>query len=78
MNKKTFETNASVHFILDDWEFECHQSRANPDGKWYLYHYSFSKGDEQLGIVSNPFDRYEEFLLDAGIVARAWIKRNKG
>ena len=76
MDKKTFETNASVHFILDGWEFECRQSHTVNDGKWYLYHYSISHGDDQIGVVSNPFSNYSDFLLNAGIVAKAWIKKN--
>ena len=76
MTKKDFEMNASVHFVYDGWEFEASQSKADPDGTWYLYHYSIQQGDEKLAVVSNPFSDYDSFLMDAEIVAKNWIRKH--
>lgn len=77
MTAKDFEMNASINFIYDGWEFVAHKSKFDEaDQNWYLYHDSFSNGEEKLGTVPNPFTEYSQFLVKAEHFAGAWVSKN--
>ena len=76
ISQKDFEMNACVDFMVDGYEFSIRQSRANPDGTWYLYKNEFPNEDTSLGVISNPFKKNSDFLFEASILVTAWKKRN--
>jgi hypothetical protein len=76
MTRKAFETNAEVTFIVDDWEFSARQSPAELNGTWYVYHYSICQSCERLEPCPNPFTEYDKFLVEAGKIAKKWIRKN--
>lgn len=63
-----------VSFTVDDYLFTARHSHINPDQSvWYLYAYN-RNGDDELGVVNNPFENYEIFYAECKDLAKNYLK----